>query len=415
VPVTDTVELRAAIENFLRVCREPAWIEPGEEPLPLVGGSYAVQEAGGRLTLEAWSDTCTRARRVTGIVSAAPGRLELRIERFGKRAGTLLLADRGRASNQSLETRAARDVFRERFRLFLRRQYPQWRIAELTTAADLEHSLSPAYPRAVLRRGTSAWAAIASPGGPAADAALGFGLVWLDHLRRREAKALVEGLALFLPEGEETVTCLRLRCLHPRAARFAVFLYGEDRWERQIDPVVHGNLDTHLDAAAPHAFARGMALTPEAILERVVRQQLPSLDAELRPSPVYGQVPAFAGRDRGVLDLLAVDHTGRIAVLELKAAADLQLPMQALDYWMRVRWHAERGDFARGGYFPGVAVRPEAPRLLLVAPAFEFHSTSETLLRYYAPDIEVDRIGLGIEWQREIAVMYRLRGAQAAR
>jgi hypothetical protein len=82
---------------------------------------------------------------------------------------------------------------------------------------------------------------------------------------------------------------------------------------------------------------------------------------------------------------------------------------------MRVRWHAARGDFSAAGYFPGMALRPDDPRLLLVAPAFEFHSTSETLLRYYAPSIEVDRFGLGIEWQREIAVMYRLRGAQAAR
>ena len=326
-----------------------------------------------------------------------------------------MLIDRARGSNQSLQARAGRTVFREQFRLFLRRQFPQWRIAEVTTGADLEHSLSPAYSRALLKRGTTAMAAIASPPGATVDGVLGFGLVWLDYLRRRESKVLVEGLALFVPEGEEMVTCLRLRCLNPRAARISVFVYSEDHWERQIDPVLHGNLDTQLDPASRHAVARGTAFTPEAMLEAALRTQLPKLDARLMSAPVYGQVPAFAGGDRGVLDLLAVEHSGRLAVLELKASADLQLPMQALDYWVRVRWHNDHGDFARQGFFPNVPLRPDPPRLLLVAPALEFHSTSETLLRYYSPEIEVERVGLGVKWQSEIAVMFRLRGAQPPR
>jgi hypothetical protein len=151
------------------------------------------------------------------------------------------------------------------------------------------------------------------------------------------------------------------------------------------------------------------------MLEAALRRQLPKLDAQLAPEPVYGQVPAFAGGDRGVLDLLGVEHSGRLAVLELKASADLQLPMQALDYWMRVRWHNDRGDFERLGYFPDVPLASGPPRLLLVAPAFEFHSTSESLLRYYAPEIEVERVGLGVEWHRDIAVMFRLPGAQSPR
>jgi hypothetical protein len=142
---------------------------------------------------------------------------------------------------------------------------------------------------------------------------------------------------------------------------------------------------------------------------------LPKLHAQFLPEPVYGQVPAFAGGDRGVLDLLACEHSGRLAVIELKASADLQLPMQALDYWLRVRWHNERGDFTQLGYFPDRALVPDPPRLLLVAPALEFHSTSETLLRYYCPDIQVERVGLGVEWQSDVAVMFRLSGAQSPR
>ena len=54
-----------------------------------------------------------------------------------------------------------------------------------------------------------------------------------------------------------------------------------------------------------------------------------------------------------MLDLLAVDHRGRLAVIELKASEDVHLPLQALDYWMRVQWHVERREFQANGYFPG--------------------------------------------------------------
>jgi hypothetical protein len=415
VPASTLAEWLARIEEFLLSCREPVLLEAGEEPLPLLAGSYAVEARGDRLIIQAWDDTRNLTRRVTALGPDTPGRIELAVERFGKRPGTVILLDRARASSQRIEARAARSVFREQFRLFLRRQYPQWNIAELTSAADLEHSLSPSYPRALLKKGSTAWAAIASPHGASVDGVLGFGLVWLDYLRRRESRVLLEGLALFLPAGEERVTCLRLQCLNPRAARFAVFLYDENQWEHQVDPILHGNLETHLDPASHHRGARHDPFQPEAILELTVRRQLPNLDAQLLPAPVYGQVPAFAGGDRGVLDLLACEHSGRLAVIELKATADLQLPMQALDYWMRVRWHTQRGDFTELGYFPNRALVPDPPRLLLVAPALEFHSTSETLLRYYCPDIQVERIGLGVEWQSDVAVMFRLSGAQSPR
>ena len=118
--------------------------------------------------------------------------------------------------------------------------------------------------------------------------------------------------------------------------------------------------------------------------------------------PVYGQVPAFAGGERGVMDLLAVDRDGRLAVVELKASADLHLPLQALDYWIRVKWHLDRGEFSSAGYFPGRSLRPEPPRLLLVAPSLEFHPTTETLLGFFSPAIEVERIGLGADWRSRL-------------
>ena len=140
--------------------------------------------------------------------------------------------------------------------------------------------------------------------------------------------------------------------------------------------------------APPEAAGRDHPLYrqyPEAWLESQVRAQIETLDASLRPDPIYGQVPAFAGGERGILDLLAVDHSGRLAVVELKASADLHLPFQALDYWIRVKWHLDRGEFSSHGYFPGIELRPEPPRLLLVSPSLEFHPTTETILCFFAP------------------------------
>jgi len=154
---------------------------------------------------------------------------------------------------------------------------------------------------------------------------------------------------------------------------------------------------------------------PEAWLESQVRRHIETVDASLLPSPIYDQVPAFAAGERGILDLLAVDRSGRLAVLELKASSDPHLPLQALDYWVRVKWHLDRGEFQTCGYFPGIALRQEPPRLLLVAPSLEFHTTTETVLDHFSPTIPVERIGLAVEWRKELQVMFRLRGAERPR
>lgn len=152
-------------------------------------------------------------------------------------------------------------------------------------------------------------------------------------------------------------------------------------------------------------------LQPEGWLESQVRAQPQVVDSALLPSPLYGQVLVFAGANRGIIDLLGIDHTGRLVVLELKAAADHQLPFQAIDYWLRVRKHLFAGDFERLGYFPGRSIRRDPPRIVLVAPALEFHSTSEAMLSHLAPSIEITRVGLAAGWREELRVMFRLQGA----
>jgi hypothetical protein len=148
-------------------------------------------------------------------------------------------------------------------------------------------------------------------------------------------------------------------------------------------------------------------LQPENWLESLVLRNLHTIDARLAGEPIYRQVPAFAAGARDVLDLLAATREGRLILLELKASSEIHLPLQALDYWQRVRWLHTRGELERFGYFPDRPLRPEPPELLLVAPAFQFHPTTETVLGYFAPEIRVTLIGLNEDWRRGLQVVLR--------
>src|ERR1700691_1671593 len=128
-------------------------------------------------------------------------------------------------------------------------------------------------------------------------------------------------------------------------------------------------------------------------LESIVLEDPAKLDAQLDSRHFYSQVPALAAGDRGVLDLLGITRQGRLVVIELKASEDLQLPVQAVDYWLRVRRHQREADFQRDGYFPGVVIDPQPPLVWLVSPGLRFHSATDTLLKYLSPEIRVTRIG----------------------
>jgi hypothetical protein len=152
----------------------------------------------------------------------------------------------------------------------------------------------------------------------------------------------------------------------------------------------------------------------EGWLESVVRAKPELLLPDGAGGPMYGQVIARSGFSTGIADLLTLDRAARVVVSEVKAAEDVHLPLQALDYWLQVRAHHSEGGLSRAGYFPGLALSLAPPRLQLVAPALDFHPTTERILRFFAPSIEVERLGLGPNWRREPKVTLRLKGASRA-
>jgi hypothetical protein len=153
-----------------------------------------------------------------------------------------------------------------------------------------------------------------------------------------------------------------------------------------------------------HTFYR---MQPERWLEGLVREDVTRIDAALDPRFVYSQVFANVGGEHGILDLLTVTRYGRLAILELKASEHIHLPLQAADYWLRVRRQLQNGEISRYAYFPGVELQQTSPIVYLVAPALRFHPSTDELLKYLTPELEVVRVGLAESWRRGLRVVMR--------
>lgn len=185
-------------------------------------------------------------------------------------------------------------------------------------------------------------------------------------------------------------------------------------------------------------------LQPERWLESLLIDDIRRVDPALLSEHVYPQVPAFSGAlpacgaglrpasgqppgrmpvpqhfSRGVIDILSVTRdlqngAQRLAVVELKVNEEPNLPLQGLDYWLRVKWLEDRDQFRQNGYFSGLLPSPEAPVIYLVCPAFRFHSTTELTLRYFQPSIRVVKVGVNQRWREGVRVLFRrtLEGGQ---
>lgn len=185
---------------------------------------------------------------------------------------------------------------------------------------------------------------------------------------------------------------------------------NETRLDETTEDLFLDLIDRLFRSRAPQGAARDALyrLQPERWLESVLRRDLPVLGPEFgAEAPVYSQLPAFASASRTLLDLLTVTRQGRLAVLELKADDDLHLPLQALDYWVRVRALHRSGAFTRRGYFPGVELAPEDPLLLLVAPALHIHPANESVLQHLSPAIPWQLLAVDEHWRTDCRVVLR--------
>lgn len=153
-----------------------------------------------------------------------------------------------------------------------------------------------------------------------------------------------------------------------------------------------------------HALYRQQA---ERWLEEMIRQNVQALDVNLDARYIYPQVPTLSDDEYDLVDLLAITEAGRLVVIELKVKEDMELPLQALDYWLQVEWHRQRGDFQRRGYFPDRQLSDEPALLFLVCPLLRFHRTFDLIAHWIDRRIPAYKIGINENWRNGVKVLIK--------
>jgi hypothetical protein len=148
-------------------------------------------------------------------------------------------------------------------------------------------------------------------------------------------------------------------------------------------------------------------LQAERWLEALILEDIPRLFPELAPQSVYSQIPVYLGKEPGRIDILGADRRGTLTVMELKVTPDSDMPLQALDYWGRVIRHNQSGDFERRGYFSEIRLTRQNPRIYLISPIFSFHDSTEVLVRYLDPNLEIWKISINDDWRCGVRVLRR--------
>ena len=510
-------QLTRALQDFLSQARCAAVFENDEELFIFAEGEdsarYSISGDDTKCLLHLWSSERNLVRRVLEC-EAKKDSLVLSVQRFGQAKPARLEIVRDRDRRTVAARKSARMTYARLLERVLARSFPDLTASRLSSAVDLERSFGPIYARGTLGRGRTTFAVLginAEESQASIDAALTFGLLWLDSCRESQQKQVVEGLKLIVPRGTSAALRERMACLNGAAAKFE--LYEREQREHALEALDcsdRGNIRTNLVRAVDQERARerfsqvirkvlavtpqpneveiiaaspveisfrlrglefaratlapssGLAageaeiifgagahqtslnaasepllrslvaelfrarrpdgernhplwrMRPERWLESLVVRDVTAIDSALDPVHVYSQVPAFSASDRAIIDVLAATREGRLTVIELKADEDIHLPLQGLDYWARVAWHHERGEFQRYGYFAGRESSQLPPRLLLVAPALHIHPATDALLKYLSPEIDWELAGVDEHWRDEIKVIFRKRSQMAA-
>jgi hypothetical protein len=512
MPTVTPQALTRTVQDFLSEAAGAVVLENGAVAFDLAQSKYSISGEYNRCLLHLWSAERNAVRRVLDA-EVKNGTLRLAVQRLGQARPSRLEICRERDRRSPTARRAARMAYECKLRRTLERHFSDFKIVRLTTGVDLEKSFGPIYTRGVMRQGRSAFAVLgvnAQETQASIDAALTFGILWLDVCRRAQASnVLLEGLKVFLPVGTSALVRERMANLNREAAKWSLYELDERHDALvEIDCTDRGNVATRLahvadDDAARERFKESIArvhailpncevavlsaaevvfrwrglefartrlggipgsfssteeivfgvgaeervleirnedeftqlvrclrdtrhpygprqhslwrMRPERWLESLVVGDVSVVDDRLDPSCRYSQVPAFTASDRAMIDVLATTHAGRLAVVELKADEDIHLPLQGLDYWSRVEWHHGRGEFPRFGYFEGREFSSEKPLLFLVAPALHVHPATDTLLRYFSPEIEWEFVGIDERWREGVKVVFRKRPDRSER
>ena len=252
-------------------------IEDGAVVFDLAQSKYSISGERNKCLLHLWSEERNLVRRVLEA-EVKNEILRLAVQRLGQAKPTKLEICRERDRRTPTAKRAARVAYQRLLQRVLLRRFAGFTVDRLSTSMDLERSFGPVYARGLLHRGQSAFAVLGVNGQEtqgSIDAALTFGILWLDACRVAKAgKFAVEGLKLFLPARTSALTRERMAHLNPEDAKWQLYeLEERDDNLKEIDISDCGNVATRLvhstdESATLERFAAAVtqvrALMPEA-------------------------------------------------------------------------------------------------------------------------------------------------------
>src|SRR6202166_2992100 len=260
MPTVTPHALTRTVQDFLSGAAGAMVLENGAVAFDLAQSKYSISGEYNRCLLHLWSAERNSVRRVLDA-EIKNGTLRLTVQRLGQARPSKLEICRERDRRTPTARRAARAAYELKLRRTLERHFPEFKITRLTGGVDLEKSFGPVYTRGLMRRGSSAFALLgvnARETQASIDAALTFGILWLDVCRQAQAaNVLVEGLKMFVPAGTSALVRERMANLNRDAAKWSLFELDERHDALvEIDCADRGNVATRLVHATDDEAAR---------------------------------------------------------------------------------------------------------------------------------------------------------------
>ncbi len=251
--------LTRTVQDFLSEAAGAIVLEDGAVAFDLAQAKYSISGGHNRCLLHLWSAERNAVRRVLDA-EVKNGMLRLAVQRLGQTHPSKLEICRERDRRTPTARRACRAAYEQKLRRTLDRQFPEFEVVRLTSRIDLEKSFGPIYARGLIRQGRTAFAVLgvnAQETQSSVDAALTFGILWLDVCRQQQTRnILVEGLKLFVPAGKSALVRERMAHLNRDAAKWALYELNErDDALVEIDFSDRGNVATRLVHACDEAAA----------------------------------------------------------------------------------------------------------------------------------------------------------------
>jgi hypothetical protein len=252
--------LARSVEDFLVGITTAVVVEDGDVIFDLSQAKYSVSGESHKCLLHIWSAERNVVRRVLDA-EVKNEVLRLQVQRLGQTRPTKLEICRNRDWRTPTAKRVSRLGYQRLLQRVLQRRFPGFAVSRLTTSTDLKHSFGPIYTRGMLQRGQSAFAVLgvnAQETEASIDAALTFGILWLDLCRQtRTGKLVIEGLKLFVPDKSSAFLRERMAHLNPDAAKWQLYeLKEQDAELTEIDISDRGNVATRLVHAPDDAAIR---------------------------------------------------------------------------------------------------------------------------------------------------------------